>query len=267
MTIDEMLNSTYEPIKQKVGRFDSSSGEIGSIISNAISQTGFLDSLPIKRDLATKKEFDFCEMRNGVVTVYLILPINRLSTHANWLRLMVACALRALTNKPDIGTNERVLFMLDEFAQLGYMSAISDAMSAARGFRIQLWPMLQDLTQLQQIYRDLWENFLGTAGFCSFFTPRTLVTADYLSRRFGVEERIKHSWSNDSSGRSQSSYQHVKDTIYQPQDFFGMPRHSIICFREFEAKSEFYDAPHYSNQKLAKWCANLDKNPYYVQRR
>ena len=184
--IREMLHCGFDPIEQKIGRFGEKTNEVSSIISAAISQTKFLDSRQIVRDLESGNVFDFASMRKETITVYLILPINQLSTHANWLRLIVAAALRALTKTPDDEQNRPpVLFMLDEFAQLGHMQSIADAMSAARGFRVQMWPMLQDLSQLKNVYKELWENFLGTAGFQSFFTPRTLTTAEHLSKRCG----------------------------------------------------------------------------------
>jgi len=87
-TVHAMYASGYPPLQAKCGRFLMETNEIQSVLSTAITQTNFLDSPPIARDLA-QGTFDFNDMKREIVTVYLILPAFRLHTHRNWLRLMV----------------------------------------------------------------------------------------------------------------------------------------------------------------------------------
>ena len=78
-----------------------------------------------------------------------------------------------------------MLAILDEFAQLGHLKAIENAMGLAAGYGLQLWPILQDLTQLKRDYGESWETFLANAGIQQFFAPRENTTAEYVSKLCG----------------------------------------------------------------------------------
>jgi len=50
---------------------------------------------------------------------------------------------------------------------------------------VQLWPVLQDLTQLKDIYPNRWESFLGCAGVQMFFAPREYSSSEEISKLCG----------------------------------------------------------------------------------
>ena len=81
-----------------------------------------------------------------------------------------------------------VLFVLDEFAVLGHMETIEKAAGLMAGYGIKLWPILQDLTQLNHHYRESWETFLGNAGTLTFFGNTDLTSLEWLSKRMGQTE-------------------------------------------------------------------------------
>lgn len=258
LTIGEMIASDYEPIMNKASRFKRDTNEMSSIISTALSQTKFLDSLPISKDLKGEGGFDFSQLRRETVTVYLILPARELHTHANWLRMIVAAALRTLTRVLDEQGRPPVMLILDEFAQLGHMSTIENAMSLARGYGIQLWPFLQDLTQLKHLYGELWENFLGTAGVQTYYAPRTLSTAEYVSRRCGTHEVAKETTNTDMrTGHKSVSRGLADEPLFQPHQLFGLGRAKIICFREYAAGHMLLETPLFTDKRLT-WCQSLD---------
>jgi type IV secretion system protein VirD4 len=76
-----------------------------------------------------------------------------------------------------------VLFLLDEFAQLGPLKAVEDGFGIARDYALTLWPILQDLNQLKRDYKDSWETMLANAGMLQFFRPQDNTTAEYVSKR------------------------------------------------------------------------------------
>ena len=169
-----------EELIVKSGRFreiSSENKELNSILSTALTQTRWLDSRPVKADL-TSGAYDFGRMKEEPTTVYLILPARRLGTHSTWLRLMIAAVLRPLmidTRKPKVP----VLFMLDEFAQLGHLPVIENNLAMMRGYGVKLWTVFQDLSQAHAIYKERWESFLGNAGVLQSFAPQDVITADY----------------------------------------------------------------------------------------
>ena len=59
------------------------------------------------------------------------------------------------------------------------------------GFGVKLWPIVQDLTQLQRDYREAWETFMGNAGLLTFFGNTDLTTTKHIAERLGDTEVIR----------------------------------------------------------------------------
>src|SRR3954449_4333336 len=137
-------------------------------------------------------DFKLEELKERRTTVYLCLPAMRLGTHGRWLRLMIGMALEALERTGPIKEDQhRVLFCLDEFAVLGHMQSIERAAGQIAGFGCKLWPVIQDLTQLQRDYQKGWETFIGNAGLLTFFGNTDLTTLEHISKRLGETEIIR----------------------------------------------------------------------------
>lgn len=205
MLIAEMSLSGFLPLANKASQFIESTKEIKSIISQARTQTAFLDD-PVIAECLSGSDFDFADMKKQKISVFLILPLKHLRAQARWLRLLVTSAIDALTNEPKPG-DSRVLFLLDEFAQLDKLEAIEKALALVRGYGIQLWPFVQDLPQLKDVYPNRWESFLATAGIVQFFTPNDSVTAKYLSDKCGKKLTSRKSVTDSSTSIGSSGNQ------------------------------------------------------------
>lgn len=270
VTASEMASSDYPPIAAKAGRFVNESREIDSIVSTAATQTRFLDSRPIQRDL-TGPAIDFAAMKRQTVTIFVILPANRLQTHSGWLRLIIVSALRALMETPANRKRPPVLMILDEMAQLGYLPTIENAMGIARGYGIQLWPILQDLSQLKALYNERWQTFLGNAGVLTAFTPQDLFTAKHLSERAGQMERETESkgHSMGGDGRLNISVNAGMQWVpkFRPEELMGLVPGKTMCFFEHVSNPLFTYAPQYFEAERLRQIdpeGLLDSNPYYV---
>ncbi|MBL6612413.1 MAG: type IV secretory system conjugative DNA transfer family protein [Alphaproteobacteria bacterium] len=154
--------------------------ELSSVISTALTQTRWLDSRPIKKDIA-RSEHDFGKMKEEPWTVYLILPARRVVTHSTWLRLMITSVMQPLM-KDTRKAKVPVLLMLDEFAQLGHLPAIEQNIGLMRQYGLKLWAVLQDLSQAKHIYEERWESFLANAGVIHSFAPQDVFTANHISQ-------------------------------------------------------------------------------------
>ena len=78
-----------------------------------------------------------------------------------------------------------ILFLLDEFAALGRLEAVERAMGLMAGYGLQLWPILQDLSQLKALYGPKASTFVANAGVLQTFGVNDLETAEWLSRLLG----------------------------------------------------------------------------------
>jgi type IV secretion system protein VirD4 len=261
-TIAEMVCSPCEPLRSKAGRFVSGSRSTMDVISTTINEMNFADSPPIQRDLSGPC-FDWNLMKREIVTVYLVLPADRLESHANYLRLVVTSALRTLLRSPPSETLPPVLFILDEFAQLGYLPPIENAAGIARGFGVQLWPILQDLNQLKALYRDRWQTFIGNAGLLTAFAPRDWFTAKYLSDLCGQKLRNVRSRSISDEGRINWNDTPHEFPRFRPEDLMRMPKGQMLCLAAGVPLPFFTQIPGYWETDCAR---GLDPNPYFSRR-
>ena len=53
------------------------------------------------------------------------------------------------------------------------------------GYGVKLWPIIQNIGQVQELYPENWETFLGNAGQWMVFAVNDQTTAGYLSDRLG----------------------------------------------------------------------------------
>jgi type IV secretion system protein VirD4 len=263
-TVEEMLESKCGPLRSTAGRFTRGSKSVMDIIQTAANETRFLNSPPLQRDLQGE-DFDWNVMKREITTVYLILPADRLESHANYLRLVVTSALRTLLRSPPSATLPPVLLMLDEFAQLGYLPPIENAMGIARGFGVQLWPFLQDLNQINSLYKERWQTFIGNAAVLTAFAPRDLFTARYLSERCGHKTVIVES-ENERTGAAGMGRSRGPQGVplFRPEILMEMPAGQLLSFVDPVKKPFMTQAKGYWQTDFR---FGLDDNPYSPQRR
>jgi type IV secretion system protein VirD4 len=177
--------------------------ELNGFIRSAKTQTRFLDSPPVSRDLG-RPGVDFGSLRSQPATVYLILPPVRLVTHARWLRLVIAGAIEALRKTPGKPGEAEVLIIIDEAAHLGRLQGVETGVQLDAGFGIKFWTIFQSLSQLQTLYEDNWETFTS-AGALTAYGPRDPTTSEYLAKLSGERTiEVQSDSQNPEGGRSTS---------------------------------------------------------------
>lgn len=166
-------------------RLTRSGNEAGHFLSGADENTKWLDSRAIA-DVLEDSTFDLSDLRTKPCTVYLVLPANLLGEHGRFLRLFVRAAIDAMAKGGTKGGRE-CLFLLDEFFSLGRIDEIAKAAGLMPGYGVKLWPILQDLNQLVQLYdRDGAGTFFGNADLHQFFGNTDAQTLEHVSHRLGA---------------------------------------------------------------------------------
>lgn len=178
--------------------------EAGSVRSSANRHTHFLDSPRMKRVLQ-RTTFDAGDLVEGDLSLYLVLPPKAMGEYQGWLRVVLASMVRALTSA-DRRPRRRVLFLLDEFAQLGHMQPLEDAVSLVAGYGITLWFFVQNLGQLKSNYDDSWQTFLGNVDVLQVFGTKDEETQEYVSKAAGEQTIFQRSTTRDR-GKSGSNVQ------------------------------------------------------------
>ena len=162
---------------------DKAPNELSGVLSTARQHIEFLDATAMKRVLSSSS-LRLSILRERPTTIYLVIPVWRLQRYNRWLRLMLTMALTELSEvKPEQTIS--VLVIIDEFASLGLLPSFETAFALMAGLGVQLWPIIQDFTQLKRLYGENWETFVANAGVLQFFGTRDLLTASYISGRMG----------------------------------------------------------------------------------
>lgn len=155
-----------------------------SVKFTATVHTDWLDSVAMQKGLGAS-DFGLGDLNNGNTTIYLVLPPQYIDIHSRFLRLFVNLSLQAATEGRK--GQHATLFLLDEFYALGRLQQLAKGAGLLAGFGVKLWPIIQNIGQLQELYPQNWEAFLGNAGMWTVFAMNDASTSRYLSERLGKQ--------------------------------------------------------------------------------
>lgn len=154
-------------------------------VNKAIAVTEWLDS-PEMQTMLSASSFDMADLKFGNLSLYLVMNPNDITENYPLLfRMVVRAAIEAMM---DGGTNtgNRCLFLLDEFYSLGKLDVVAKSAGLMREYGVSLFPFLQDLGQLQELYgAEGAGTFFGNADAHIFFGNSDTLTLQYISDRIG----------------------------------------------------------------------------------
>lgn len=205
--------------------------EAAGVLSAAQRHTHFLDS-PRMTTALSRSDFRFADLKHGNMTVFLVLPPDRLSTYSRWLRLLVSQSLLDMARDPAKPAVP-VLYLLDEFASLGHLAPVERAMGLMAGYGVQLWPILQDVHQLRATYGQRAGTFLSNAGVLQVFGVNdhdsARLVSDLLGQETVVFQTMARALDSEKSGISYSQ-QHTARPLLTPDEVRNLPAHGQLLF-------------------------------------
>lgn len=154
-----------------------------SFIEGATQAVSIFDPAGWLADSVAGSDFSFGEMKTGKVSVFLVIPPDRVATHGAWLGLLTRQAIAAVARQPG---NTPVLFMLDEFANMGKLAGLSESLTLLPGLGVRVWIIVQSLDQLRAVYgRETTSTILSQAEVQQFFAVQDHGLAKMLSDALG----------------------------------------------------------------------------------
>ncbi|MHB8270221.1 type IV secretory system conjugative DNA transfer family protein [Bradyrhizobium sp.] len=227
------------------------------VIDTVLASTKFLSNPNLKADMAWGGRIDFAALHREITTIYVGLPPHQLVHQAKWLRLFINLALSELYRNAPTGnaTLPPVLFMLDEFGNLGRLTQVMSALNLSRDYSIQFFMFLQNLGQLKVSYPKDWTSFFSGAGALTTFQTGDSETQEELSKLFGNrEENIQTETLNGVSNTPHAI------PLIRAEDISRLGRGDTINLIEPCAMPIKGQAPIYTQ---TPWSDGLDPNPYY----
>ncbi|MFK0167039.1 type IV secretory system conjugative DNA transfer family protein [Rhizobium sp. NPDC090279] len=205
--------------------------EAAGVLSAAQRHTHFLDS-PRMTAVLNRSDFRFADLKSRNLSIFLVLPPDRLSTYSRWLRLLVSQSLTDMARDPAKPAVP-VLYLLDEFAALGHLAPVERAMGLMAGYGVQLWPILQDVHQLRATYGQKAGTFLSNAGVLQVFGVNdhdsARLVSDLLGQETVVFQTMARALDSEKSGISYSQ-QHTGRPLLTPDEVRNLPAHGQLLF-------------------------------------
>lgn len=221
------------------------------------------DSLSPLGHHVSREAIDFASLKRVPTTIYLIVPSDRIATHAAWLNLVISLAIELVGRDRS---NRRVLFLLDEFANLGYLPNVLRGMAQYRGQGVQIWCIIQQLSQLERLYgREGMREFLGLSEMVNSFgiwEPETLkVISQWLGSKT-ARQFSQHITPDQDGARFGFNYNaaDLGVPLMRPEDIRTMPQgEQLIFYRNLPP----IRARKVSYLDRASLRTKADPNPYF----
>lgn len=154
-----------------------------SFIEGARQTVSIFDPAGWLADSVGASDFSFTDLKTGKVSVYLVMPPKRIETHGAWLGLL---ARRAIGDVADAAGTSKVLFMLDEFANMGKLSGLSESLTLLPGLGVRVWMIVQSLDHLRTVYgKETTNTILSQAEVQQFFAVQDHGLTKMLSEALG----------------------------------------------------------------------------------
>lgn len=244
---------------------------MSNVIASAQAETVFLDSGRIRESLS-KSSFKFEDLKTRPMSVFLVLPADRLSTFGRWLRLLIQQAItvnaRNITLKPE----KPVLFLLDELPALGRLNAVEVGYGLLAGYGMTLIGVAQDLSQLRKVYGEGgYESLISNSGALVYMGSRDKSTAEYFSSLCGMTTvwnistaisraisvtYAKERSSSSSDTSSETSAQAQRPLAY-PDELMRLPNNRHIVIVENHHAVIGVKVPWFENENLKTLGRNL----------
>lgn len=168
-----------------------------------------------------KSSFSLQEVVDGApLSIYIILPPNRMRSHRGLLKLWVGTLMAAIFTRQS-RPEQRTLFLLDEVAQLESFPLLETLLTLSAGYSVTAHTFWQDLAQLKSCYPDSWKTILNNCGVIQAFgfNNRDMATqwADYFDHGSGQLRSM-------SSDQQVLSIQGQGETICQRLNYLSDPK-------------------------------------------
>jgi type IV secretion system protein VirD4 len=155
-----------------------------SVLATANSYFKPFMSAQVAKTLSNSS-FDLNDIRTGApLTVYLVIPPDKLNSHAGLLRLWVGTLFEAIISRTEIPPL-KTLFILDEAAQLGHFKLLETIITLCRGYGVCCWSFWQDLSQLKANFSN-WPTLINNCHTWQFFGVRKFQAAKDLAEIIGL---------------------------------------------------------------------------------
>jgi len=156
----------------------------GSIVSTANNSLAFLRSASGLKSLTTSSISAQDIISGRPMSIYLVLPSDRISSHSTYLRLWLSAFTNLIARRTS-APSKPTLFIIDEWPAIGPLPALRTISFLLRSYGVRSIFCLQTAAQLRMMYPD-WESFIHNAGVLQIFGNQNFSAAQTVADLTGV---------------------------------------------------------------------------------
>lgn len=226
-------------ISEMVGQYlDLAPETYSGIMTHLAEATKFLSDPQVKASTAASS-FKMEQLIMGRMTVYLVIPPERMDTQKTWLRLVLTSAMHTIKkHRFAEGRRGRCMFLVDEFAALGRMEDIPRDIATMSGYGLDMTLIVQGIDQLKASYGDSADTILNNCAYKWFCNISDLSTAKYVSESLGNKTvrttGVSHSENQNESGGSEgesTSYGETGRPLMRHEEILTLGRDFAVVFQ------------------------------------
>lgn len=177
-------------------------------------------------------DFKINDLRRNPASIYIVVAPNDLAVLAPVIRLIFQQTVAILqSSEPQDDEPYPVLFLLDEFPQLGRMTALGQAISTIRSYGGRMMIVAQSLSNLRSAYGpDGAQNFLANCRLQLFMAPADSDTPDYVSKAIGnfTRKSRSKSWTMGQIGKSNIQEREEGARLLRPEELRGLSANDCV---------------------------------------
>jgi type IV secretion system protein VirD4 len=183
--------------------------ELDGILSTVNRSLAFLGTPAVMESTKCTSDFDPSALYEGKgATIYLIVPLQYLKSHAALMRLWVTAFTKYIVSR-GIKNQRTVHVILDECAAVmaGHGETLEEMLTVGRGFNLKVTAIFQSMAQLRKLFPQGQEGVLLANTSQIFFAVNEVEDAKYVASRLGEETIIVQDWGTSDSESEQPSGQ------------------------------------------------------------
>lgn len=222
---------------------DAGANERGAILSTLRRQLDFLASPGAMEAIGGTWEQDGHWQPQALlepdrpVALFVILPAERLSTHARLLRVAIGCVVEQLLAAGP-SASRRLLLALDEAAALGPLEAVTEGVGLFRGYGARMLLAFQDEGQLQATYGPNLAASIHANCHSLYWGMRDLATCERVAALLGERTVLASSRELGKlplEGAGATGKREVARKLLNPDELRRLPADAMIALAGGEA--------------------------------
>jgi type IV secretory pathway TraG/TraD family ATPase VirD4 len=201
---------TFEHMTQMNGRAKAAANQImrvgsderGSILSTSYRQIDWMSDSNIQSTLL-ESNFDLRDFLKGNMDIYVVLPEDQIKEHNRLVRMIMALLMGLIVQaNPTELPKQKMLFLLDELAQLGYCPDVEQCIEVLRARGVVVWTVFQSLSQIELFKKP--DLFKG-APLKQIFTIDDAKTMQWIQTLAGKKTVVTQTISSNKGTSKQSN--------------------------------------------------------------